>query len=106
MAKNYEQDGKVLTLTAPSGGVVAGKAYAIGTLVAVALVTATQGEPFAAQTYGVWNLEADKDLTAGAAVGLKSGKIVAAATAEAVACGVVLAAGDGSKDAPLPVLLK
>lgn len=106
MATNYIQDGKVLTLTAPSGGVKSGKAYAIGTLVVVALADAPQGADFAGQTSGVFNLEADKDLTAGAAVGLKNGKIVAAATAEAVACGVVLAAGDGSKDAPLPVLLK
>lgn len=106
MATNYIQDGKVLTLTAPSGGVESGKAYAIGTLVVVALTTAAAGEDFAGQTYGVFNLEADKDLTAGAAVGLLSGKIVAVATSGAVACGVVLSAGDTKDDGPLPVLLK
>lgn len=106
MAKNYEQDGKVLTLTAPTGGVESGKAYAIGALVAVALVSAAEGEQFAAQTCGVWSLMADKDLTLGAAVGLLEGKIVAAATSGAVACGVVLEAGNGTADAPLPVLLK
>lgn len=106
MAKNYQQDGSVLTLTAPSGGVESGKAYALGALVYVALSTAVEGETFAAKVDGVWLLNADKDLTAGAAVGLLSGKVVAASTANAVACGVVLEAGNGTKDGPLPVLLK
>lgn len=107
MAKNYQQDGSVLTLTAPANGVESGKAYALGTLVYVALTTAAvEGETFAAKVDGVWLLDADKDLTAGAAVGLKSGKIVAVATSGAVACGVVLESGNGTADAPLPVLLK
>ena len=106
MAKNYQEDGSVLTLTAPSGGVESGKAYALGTLVYVALTTAAKDAQFAAKTNGVWLLDADKDLTAGAAVGLLSGKVVAAATTNAVACGVVLEAGNGTKDGPLPVLLK
>lgn len=106
MAKNYQQDGSVLTLTAPANGVESGKAYALGTLVYVALSTAVEGETYAAKTTGVWLLDADKDLTAGAAVGLKSGKIVAATTSGAIACGVVLESGNGTADAPLPVLLK
>jgi predicted RecA/RadA family phage recombinase len=106
MAKNYQQDGSVLTLTAPANGVESGKEYALGTLAYVALTTAAEGAQFAAKTTGVWLLDADKDLTAGAAVGLKNGKIVTVATSGAVACGVVLESGNATADAPLPVLLK
>lgn len=87
MATNYVQDGKVLTLVAPTGGVVSGGIYAIGALVVIALVTAKKDEDFAAATDGVWRVPAAADLTAGAAVGLLAGELVAAATADAVACG-------------------
>lgn len=87
MAKNYVQDGNVLQLTAPTGGVVSGGIYAIGTLVVIALATAAKDEKFAAATNGVWTVPSTAGLTAGAAVGLKAGTIVAAATADAVACG-------------------
>ncbi len=87
MATNYVQDGDVLQLTAPAGGVVSGGIYAIGALVVVAIADAEAGEKFAANTNGVWSAPATAGLTAGAAVGLKDGVIVAAGTAEAVACG-------------------
>ncbi len=58
MAKNYKQDGNVLTLTAPTGGVVSGGIYAIGALVVVAVATAAAGESFAAHTGGVWSVPA------------------------------------------------
>jgi predicted RecA/RadA family phage recombinase len=51
--QNYQQEGKILSLTAPSGGVVAGTTYKIGSLVVVALVSAAVGETFAALTDGV-----------------------------------------------------
>lgn len=51
--KNFVESGRILTLTAPNGGVVSGQAYKIGSLVVVATVTAAQGEPFAAITEGV-----------------------------------------------------
>lgn len=92
MAKNYVQDGNVLQLTAPTGGVVSGGIYAIGTLVVIALATAVKDEKFAAATNGVWNVPATAGLTAGAAVGLLAGKVVAAATADAVACGKLVTA--------------
>lgn len=44
---NYSQPGEVLTVAAPSGGVVAGTAYKIGDLVGVATVTAAQTVDFA-----------------------------------------------------------
>lgn len=87
MAKNYVQDGDALQLTAPSGGVVSGGIYAIGALVVVAIADAAEGEIFAGKTNGVWNVPATAGLTAGAAVGLKAGVVVAAATEGAVACG-------------------
>lgn len=95
MAKNYVQDGKVLKLVAPTGGVVSGGIYAIGALVVVAIATAAKDETFAAATNGVWTVPATAGLTAGAAVGLKAGTLVAAATADAVACGKLVTATVG-----------
>jgi predicted RecA/RadA family phage recombinase len=51
--KNYVGPGEVLELTAPSGGVVAGTAYLIGSLVVVATVTAAEGAKFSALAQGV-----------------------------------------------------
>lgn len=56
MAKNYVQPGHVLTLTAPSGGVVSGQGYVIGALFVVALHNADEGAPFEGQCTGVFNL--------------------------------------------------
>lgn len=53
---NYVQEGNFLTLTAPSGGVVSGVLYLIGTLAVVATVDAAEGESFAASTRGVHDL--------------------------------------------------
>lgn len=50
----WEQEGCVLDLVAPSGGVVSGKLYQIGNFVVVALSTADDGESFAGATGGVW----------------------------------------------------
>lgn len=50
---NFVQDGEILTLIAPSGGVVSGTAYKIGGIVVIATVTAAQTEPFAAMVKGV-----------------------------------------------------
>ncbi|MGF7163263.1 putative RecA/RadA family phage recombinase [Rhodoligotrophos appendicifer] len=56
MAKNFVQPGDTLTLTAPSGGVVSGVAYLIGSLLVVAQVSKAQGLPFAGKPRGVWVL--------------------------------------------------
>ena len=54
--KNSVQNGKVLNLTAPTGGVVSGNAYLIGGLLAVAQTTQAVGELFAGVTEGVIEL--------------------------------------------------
>lgn len=95
MAKNYVQDGNVLQLTAPTGGVVSGGIYAIGALVVVAIADAAAGQNFPAKTNGVWSVETTGTLAAGDAVGLKAGKVVAAATEAAIACGKLVTASDG-----------
>lgn len=56
MAKNFRKSGEVLTLTAPSGGVVSGMLYVIGALPVIALTTAAQGASFEAKTDGEWTL--------------------------------------------------
>lgn len=105
MATNYIQDGNQIELVAPAGGVKAGKPYAIGALVVVALADAPKDAPFVGVTGGVWKIEAAANLAAGAAVGLKDGEIVAAATQDAIPCGYVLDA-TGSSASVVRVLLK
>lgn len=56
MASNFVQPGHVLTLTAPSGGVVSGQGYVVGALFVVALHDAPEGEPFEGQCTGVFRL--------------------------------------------------
>jgi predicted RecA/RadA family phage recombinase len=51
--KTYVSEGEVLTLTAPSGGVVTGTAYLIGSLVVVATRTVAQALPFEGLITGV-----------------------------------------------------
>jgi predicted RecA/RadA family phage recombinase len=50
--KTYTEDGDVLTLTAPTGGVVSGTAYLVGSLVVIALKTVAQTLPFEALVVG------------------------------------------------------
>lgn len=99
MAKNFVQDGDVLTLVAPVGGVVSGVPVAIGQLVVVPITSAAEGEKFGGKTNGVWNVAVADGLAAGAAVGILDGDIVAAATASSIACGkLVTAEVDGYAD--------
>ena len=51
--ENYDQEGEVVPFTAPTGGVVSGTAYLIGSLVVVALVTAAETVMFSALVKGV-----------------------------------------------------
>lgn len=53
---NFVQIGENLTLTAPSGGVVSGEGYLIGSLFVVATVTADVGDPFVGRVIGVVEL--------------------------------------------------
>ena len=54
--KTAIESGDVLTLTAPSGGVVSGSAYLIGSLVVVATETVAQTLPFVGLVVGCVNL--------------------------------------------------
>jgi predicted RecA/RadA family phage recombinase len=56
MATNYIQPGDVLTLTAPSGGVTAGAAVKIGSLIVVPTSSAAQTLPFEGALSGVFTL--------------------------------------------------
>lgn len=95
MAKNYHQDGDVLDLIAPAGGVESGKPYAIGTLAVVALVDADAGATFAGRATGVFWLPCAAGLAAGAAVSVKDGALVAAGTASSVPFGKLVTAEAG-----------
>ena len=56
MARTYIAAGDVLTLTAPTGGVVAGTAYLIGGMVVVAQSTVAQTLPFDGYVTGVHSM--------------------------------------------------
>lgn len=94
MAKNYYQDGDVLDLTAPAGGVESGKPYRIGTINCVALVDAAEGEVFAAKATGVFWLPASGSLGQGDSAALVSGSL-AAIGSNALFGKVVVATVDG-----------
>jgi predicted RecA/RadA family phage recombinase len=94
MATNLVEDGDVPTFIAPAGGVVSGGAYAIGTLVAVAITTEVEGAPFAGHLVGCWRLPSAAGLLTGASVSLKAGGLVAAGTAASVPAGKLI--GDES----------
>jgi len=53
---NFLKTGKIVTYTAPAGGVVSGTAYLIGSLLVVATNTVAQGLPFEGATFGIFTL--------------------------------------------------
>lgn len=56
MGSNFIQPGEVLELTAPAGGVVAGKGYLIGSVFVVAQDTKAAGELFRGARKGVFEV--------------------------------------------------
>jgi predicted RecA/RadA family phage recombinase len=54
--KNYVQPGNVLTMIAPSGGIVGGNFYKIGSIFGVAAFSAAQGEAFELKCGEVYDL--------------------------------------------------
>lgn len=56
MAKNKFQDGKVIDVPAPAGGVLSGDLVVIGGLVGVALNDKAEGETANVEIEGVWEL--------------------------------------------------
>lgn len=57
--KNFVQEGLSLDLTAPAGGVLAGKAVKIGAILAIPATNAAEGEPFAGWTEGVYEIDSN-----------------------------------------------
>jgi predicted RecA/RadA family phage recombinase len=53
---NFVKPGLVCTFTAPTGGVLSGNAYLIGSLLVVSATTVAQTLPFEGMTAGVFNL--------------------------------------------------
>lgn len=62
--KNFIQEGRQVTLTAPVGGVVAGTAYKINALVVVAHESADEGAKFIGYHVGVFSLPVGSDTPA------------------------------------------
>jgi len=56
--KNRVCNGDVLDFTAPSGGVTSGKGVKIGAMIAIAVITAAQGETATGHTEGVFDVDA------------------------------------------------
>src|SRR6476646_8762891 len=56
MAKNFIQPGRVVTLVAPTGGVVSGQAVQVGALFGVAAFDAVGGTGVEVALEGVWEL--------------------------------------------------
>lgn len=54
--KNYLQEGRTITLTAPAGGVTSGEGVVIGSLFGVATKTAEAGETVTIASTGVFEL--------------------------------------------------
>ena len=102
MAKNYQQDGNVLTFIAPAGGVVSGKPYVIGAMALVALETVDADKPFSGRVTGVFRLPCAAGLAVGVKVSLKDGGLVADGTASSFPFGKLAAAeADGFADCRL-----
>jgi predicted RecA/RadA family phage recombinase len=53
---NYQQEGDILTLVAPSGGVVSGGVYKIGSFIVVAAAAVAQTLPFEGKRRGVFRV--------------------------------------------------
>ena len=67
--KNFVQDGHVVTVTAPTGGVLSGGGVLVGALFGVAAYTAAEGDDVKVVTVGVFDLpKAAGVIAAGAAV--------------------------------------
>ena len=54
--RNFVQEGRSLTATAPAGGVISGGGVKIGDLFGVSAVTAAEGEQFEMKVEGVYRL--------------------------------------------------
>lgn len=102
MAKNFVQEGDVITFIAPSGGVVSGTPIFIGGQFVVPLVSVAQGATFAGRVTGVWDLPkatgASTDLTEGQAVfwDATAGTIKRVSASGLRLCGIAVSAASTS----------
>lgn len=69
--RNFVQPGDTLDMVAPSGGVVSGAGVLIGAVFGVPVVSAAQGETFALQVTGVFDLTAATGAGTDFAAGVK-----------------------------------
>jgi predicted RecA/RadA family phage recombinase len=67
MAKNYVQEGEVITMAAPTGGILSGAGSMFGALFGVAQFDAAQGAPVEVGVCGVWTLPKPNTVTTFAA---------------------------------------
>jgi predicted RecA/RadA family phage recombinase len=96
--KNFSSEGEIQPFTAPSGGVVSGAPYLIGSLVVVALHTVAEGLPFSGQITGVvsYTKTASQAWTEGAKVYLDvSPREFTTVSSGNTLCGVAVAAVAG-----------
>lgn len=64
--KNFIQEGNVLPLTAPAGGVVGGKPVTVGSVVVVPVADTEAGETFSGHRCGVFSIDTAGTPTEGA----------------------------------------
>lgn len=64
--KNFVQEGNVLTLTAPAGGVESGKPVTVGSVVLVPVSDAAAGDSFIGHRCGVFSIDTAGTPTEGA----------------------------------------
>ena len=57
--RNFVSKGESVDLTAPSGGVVGGLAYKIGSFICIAAATVAEAEPFVGNVVGVYDVVAE-----------------------------------------------
>ena len=54
--QNYIQNGHVITVTTPAGGITSGEGLIVGSIFGVAAYTAAEGDPLELATTGVYKL--------------------------------------------------
>jgi predicted RecA/RadA family phage recombinase len=97
--KNFVQEGKVLTLTAPAGGVVGGKPVTIGSVVVVPVSDAEAGDSFDGHRCGVFSIDTADTPTEGAKAYITgAGQATGTATGNTLV-GVFVSAKDSSGNA-------
>lgn len=99
--KNFVQPGKTLTLTAPTGGVVSGSFYKIGSVFGVAAQSAAEAAKFDLEIGGVYDLPktAGNTFTEGADVYATAAGIMTSTASGNTKCGIAVkaaASGDGT----------